>query len=303
MNVTLAKGGDEVVSMIVQDSKLTADTLNINMTSDSTAVNNRPKGIIVRGNSDANVQNLNINVIKSNRQANTGESPDSDAAYGLAVGYNFLGGDNSATAKVTVDKANITVSNTLDSVKGHYTAGIERTLNLPFIGAVHVKGDFLSGYQMSGIRVYRTNGAKPELVTTGDVSINVEDKSTDKINDYNVGLYVSGKDAKATFNGNTEIKVSATGVNSAGIKIGKPQDGGENATVISNGKLIVDTTDIDGLIPIMTAHRQPTIAAQVQYDCLIINQILKSQAPKQTKHLKSKPVQMPLYLIPLTTKT
>ena len=103
MNVTLAKGGDEVVSMIVQDSKLTADTLNINMTSDSTAVNNRPKGIIVRGNSDANVQNLNINVIKSNRQANTGESPDSDAAYGLAVGYNFLGGDNSATAKVTVD--------------------------------------------------------------------------------------------------------------------------------------------------------------------------------------------------------
>ena len=246
MNVTLANGGDEVVSMIVQDSKLTADTLNINMTSDSTAVNNRPKGIIVRGNSDANVQNLNINVIKSNRQANTGESPDSDAAYGLAVGYNFLGGANSATAKVTVDKANITVSNTLDSVKGHYTAGIERTLNLPFIGAIHIKGDFLSGYQMSGIRVYRTNGAKPELVTTGDVSINVEDKSTDKINDYNVGLYISGKDAKVTFDGNTEIKVSATGVNSAGIKIGKPQDAGENATVISNGKLIVDTTDIDG---------------------------------------------------------
>ena len=246
MNVTLAKGGDEVVSMIVQDSKLTADTLNINMTSDSTAVNNRPKGIIVRGNSDANVQNLNINVIKSNRQANTGESPDSDAAYGLAVGYNFLGGDNSATAKVTVDKANITVSNTPDSVKGHYTAGIERTLNFPFIGAIHVKGDFLSGYQMSGIRVYRTNGAKPELVTTSDVSINVEDKSTDKINDYNVGLYVPGEGAKATLDGNTEIKVSATGVNSTGIKIGKPQDGGKFATVISNGKLIVDTTDIDG---------------------------------------------------------
>lgn len=59
-----------------------------------------------------------------------------------------------------------------------------------------------------------------------------------------VGIYVSGNDAKAIFDGDTNISVTAKGINSAGIKIGKPGNGdaGKNATVEANGKLTVDTT-------------------------------------------------------------
>nr|WP_257008469.1 autotransporter outer membrane beta-barrel domain-containing protein [Haemophilus haemolyticus] len=62
------------------------------------------------------------------------------------------------------------------------------------------------------------------------------------------GLYVSGNDAKAILDGDTNISVTANGINSAGIKIGKPGNGdaGKNATVEANGKLTVDTTSING---------------------------------------------------------
>ncbi|WP_425662793.1 hypothetical protein [Haemophilus sp. HN_Hi14] len=84
--------GDEIVPLYVEGSKLTAETLNINVTPSDKATNNRPKGMIVRGNSTAEIKNLNINVTKSNREKNTSQSADSDAAYGLAVGYNWNGG-------------------------------------------------------------------------------------------------------------------------------------------------------------------------------------------------------------------
>ena len=201
--------------------------------------------MIVRGNSTAEIKNLNINVTKSNRDASATHSPDSDAAYGLAVGYNWNGGKDTDNTLVNVENANITVKNTPDSVKGSYL-GLSAKKNV-FIFTVEAKGYFTSGYQMSGIKIYRTSGkAKPEFHSTGDVTIKVDDNSHDKINDYNVGIYISGKDAKATLDGTTNIEVSGKGVNSAGIKIGKPQDNGENASVISNGKLIVDTTKIDG---------------------------------------------------------
>ncbi|HHV6871356.1 TPA: autotransporter outer membrane beta-barrel domain-containing protein [Haemophilus influenzae] len=212
-------------------------------------MNNRPKGMIVRGNSTTNIKNLHIDVTKSNRNENTGHSPDSDAAYGLAVGYNWNGGKDTDNTRVDVENANITVKNTPDSVKGRYK-GPEKEKTISLFGisyTVRAKTYFTSGYQMSGIKIYRTNNkATPEFHSTGDVTIRVDDKSKDKISDYNVGIYISGNDAKATLDGTTNIEVSGKGVNSAGIKIGKPQDNGGNASVISNGKLIVDTTKIDG---------------------------------------------------------
>ncbi|WP_253181204.1 MULTISPECIES: hypothetical protein [Haemophilus] len=75
--------------------------------------------MIVRGNSTAEIKNLNINVTKSNREKNTSQSADSDAAYGLAVGYNWNGGSNTGNARVNVENANITVNNTADTVRGN----------------------------------------------------------------------------------------------------------------------------------------------------------------------------------------
>ena len=194
--------------------------------------------MIVRGNSTAEIKNLNINVTKSNREKNTSQSADSDAAYGLAVGYNWNGGSNTGNARVNVENANITVNNTADTVRGNYTG-------VPIPG-----GKFETGYQYSGIRVYRSTGSTPEFHSTGKVDIKVSDVSVNKVADYMVGLYVSGNDAKAILDGDTNISVTANGINSAGIKIGKPGNGdaGKNATVEANGKLTVDTTSINGTI-------------------------------------------------------
>ena len=192
--------------------------------------------MIVRGNSTAEIKNLNINVTKSNREKNTSQSADSDAAYGMAVGYNWNGGSNTGNARVNVENANITVNNTADTVRGNYTG-------VPIPG-----GKFETGYQYSGIRVYRSTGSTPEFHSTGKVDIKVSDVSANKVADYMVGLYVSGNDAKAILDGDTNISVTANGINSAGIKIGKPGNGdaGKNATVEANGKLTVDTTSING---------------------------------------------------------
>lgn len=236
LSVTMENGADESLGMTITGANLTAENLNITVTPGDKAVNNRPKGMIVRGTSTADIKNLNVTVTKSNRQADTGYSPDSDAAYGVAVGYNWRG--DGVETNFKVNNANIVVNNTEDTKRGNYT------------GVGVSGGKFETGYQMSGIRVYRSNGAKPEFHSTGNVNITVEDKSTDKVSDYLVGAYVSGTDAKATFDGDTSITVKANGVNSAGIKIGKPGNGdaGVGAQVVAKGKLTVDTTGTNGVV-------------------------------------------------------
>ena len=236
LDLTMDNKSDESLGINVINGKLTADDLTITVKPGDTAVNNRPKGMIVRGTSTADIKNLNVTVTKSNRQADTGYSPDSDAAYGVAVGYNWRG--DGVETNFKVNNANIVVNNTEDTKRGNYT------------GVGVSGGKFETGYQMSGIRVYRSNGAKPEFHSTGNVNITVEDKSTDKVSDYLVGAYVSGTDAKATFDGDTSITVKANGVNSAGIKIGKPGNGdaGVGAQVVAKGKLTVDTTGTNGVV-------------------------------------------------------
>ena len=243
LSVTMVDGADESLGMDITGGNLTAENLNITVApndedANNKDANNRPKGMIVRGASDTNIDNLNVTVTKSNREANTGHSPDSDAAYGVAVGYNYNGGKYTDTAMFTVNNANIVVNNTEDTKRGNYTG-------VPVPG-----GKFETGYQMSGIRVYRSGGAKPEFHSRGTVNITVEDKSAAKVADYLVGVYVSGTDAKATFDGDTSITVKGKGINSAGIKIGKPGNGdaGVGAQVVANGKLTVDTTGIDGVV-------------------------------------------------------
>ncbi len=236
--LTMDEHSDESLGINVVGGKLMADDLTITVTPGDKAVNNRPKGMIVRGTSTADIKNLNVTVTKSNRQADTSQSADSDAAYGVAVGYGWNGGDKDATTEFNVNNANIVVNNTEDTKRGNYTG-------IPVPG-----GKFETGYQMSGIRVYRSGGAKAEFHSTGAVNVTVEDKSAAKVADYLVGVYVSGTDVKATFDGDTSITVKGEGINSAGIKIGKPGNGdaGVGAQVVANGKLTVDTTGTNGVV-------------------------------------------------------
>ena len=195
----------------------------------------RPKGLIVRANNQVEIKGkTNINVTLAS-EANSGLAVDSNAAYGIAVGYDYAGGNASDTASLTLhDDANITVKNTENTVKSTKNFG---GATAPF------------GHQLSGVKVYRKDGAKPVFNSEKKLTINVEDKTTDKIGDYLVGLYVSGDGAEANLK-DSDITVKANGKFSAALKIGKPELPNtekpadyKGAVVNSTGKMVLDTTE------------------------------------------------------------
>ena len=195
----------------------------------------RPKGIIVRANNQVEIKGkTNINVTLAS-EANSGLAVDSNAAYGIAVGYDYAGGNASDTASLTLhNDANITVKNTENTVKSTKNFG---GATAPF------------GHQLSGVKVYRKNGAKPVFNSEKKLTITVEDKTTAKIGDYLVGLYVSGDGAEANLK-DSEITVKANGKFSAALKIGKPELPNtekpadyKGAVVNSTGKMVLDTTE------------------------------------------------------------
>lgn len=195
----------------------------------------RPKGLIVRANNQVEIKGkTNINVTLAS-EANSGLAVDSNAAYGIAVGYDHAGGNASDTASLTLhDDANITVKNTENTVKSTKNFG---GATAPF------------GHQLSGVKVYRKNGAKPVFNSDKKLTINVEDKTTGKIGDYLVGLYISGDGAEANLK-DSDITVKANGKFSAALKIGKPELPNtekpadyKGAVVNSTGKMVLDTTE------------------------------------------------------------
>ena len=247
-NATLTVSGDSVLDLTassdeswgidVTNGNLTAPgTLDISIAPASGTTGSRPKGMIVRAGSTADIGTLNINTVLASASSVADMSPDSNAAYGLAVGYNYSGGSATQESNVTVNAMNLDVTNTADSIVGVYS--VTRR-----IGFFTVTANIDVGYQLSGLKIYRTTGAVPTFTANGPVNINVYDSSTAKSGDYLTGIYISGDEAQAIFNGDTNITVAANGINSAGIKIGKPFDGELNtgATVTVNGKLNLDTT-------------------------------------------------------------
>lgn len=214
-----------------------------------------PKGIIVRGDSNVTINGpTSVKLALANEKPTTGAAADSIATYGITTGYNHNGGPSTATAQLTMNgPVSIDITNTANTIVPKITRRFG-----PAFFPISVSID--SGHQLSGIRVFRTNGAKPIFTANGDVNVNIHDTSTAIASDYNVGLYVSGNESEAIFNGNTNITVeseardlkdpnnanepSIMNNNSAGIKIGKPGD--QDITSVSatfNGKLKVDTTN------------------------------------------------------------
>ena len=211
-----------------------ADDLSITIAPKEGVNHTRSKGLITRGDSDVNVKNLNVDVTFKDTTGQYSVSADSNASYGVAVGYNYDGGTATQISKLTVNNMDVKVQNTPDTKIADRIvgSGYKRV-------AVHF------GHQLSGLKLFRTTGARAEFISNGNVNIEVKDQSTNKIGDYMVGVYVSGNESKATFNGNTNIKIVANGKNSAAIKIGKPLENitGDGPTVTANGKLTIDTTE------------------------------------------------------------
>ena len=98
----------------------------------------RPKGIIVRGDRTLDIQGkTNVDVTLVSEDFLDFSSPESNAAYGIAVGYDWQGGTPTDTTKLTLhDDTVINVNNT--------------SATKPLLG-----------HQLSGVRIFQKNGAVP----------------------------------------------------------------------------------------------------------------------------------------------
>lgn len=210
--------------------------VNITVTPADPSKHTYPKAIIIRGDRSEEIQGKTNIAVTLASEVNPGMSPDSNAAYGIAVGYDYGGGGKNKTVLTLRDDANINVDNTPDTKLGSRT----------FSGAT---APF--GHQLSGIRIYRKDSAHSTPILNSEklLTIDVEDKSTAKIGDYLVGIYIAGDGAEANLK-DSKITVKANGKHSAALKIGKPElpnadksDDYKGAVINSTGNMVLDTSE------------------------------------------------------------
>ena len=196
----------------------------------------RPKGLIIRKDRSAEIQGKTDIAVTLASEGNPSMSPDSNAAYGIAVGYDYDGNGTKKSVLTLKDDATIKVDNTPGTILGSmsYSSATAKT-----------------GHQLSGIRIYRKDSAHstPILNSEKSLTINVEDKSTKKIGDYLVGIYIAGDGAEANLK-DSNITVKANGKYSAALKIGKPElpntpkaNDYKGAVINSTGNMVLDTSE------------------------------------------------------------
>ncbi|WP_118865369.1 autotransporter outer membrane beta-barrel domain-containing protein [Haemophilus haemolyticus] len=196
----------------------------------------RPKGLIIRKDRSAEIQGKTDIAVTLASEGNPSMSPDSNAAYGIAVGYDYDGNGTKKSVLTLKDDATIKVDNTPGTILGSmsYSSATAKT-----------------GHQLSGIRIYRKSSdhSTPILNSEKSLTINVEDKSTAKIGDYLVGIYIAGDGAEANLK-DSNITVTANGKHSAALKIGKPElpntpkaDDYKGAMIKSTGNMVLDTSE------------------------------------------------------------
>ena len=198
--------------------------------------NSRPKGLLIRGDRSAEIQGKTQIDITLASERDYHLTPDSNAAYGIAVGYDYSGNGSKKTELTLKNDTNINVYNTKGTVLG--TKDFHKA-----------KGVF--GQQLSGVRIYRSHENKPAAIFNSEekLNINVEDKSTAKIGNYLVGIYISGDGTEANLK-DSNITVKANGKHSAALKIGKAElpntdksDGYKGAVINSTGNMVLDTSE------------------------------------------------------------
>lgn len=209
--------------------------VNITVTPQDPKNHTYPKAIIIRGDRSEEIQGKTNIAVTLASEGNPNKSPDSNAAYGIAVGYDYQGDGKNKTVLTLKDDATITVDNTPGTILG----------SMSYNGATAN-----TGHQLSGIRIYRKDSAHstPILNSEKSLTIDVEDKSTAKIGDYLVGIYIAGDGAEANLK-DSKITVKANGKHSAALKIGKPElpntpkdDDYKGAAINSTGEMVLDTS-------------------------------------------------------------
>ncbi|HFC6396381.1 TPA: autotransporter outer membrane beta-barrel domain-containing protein [Neisseria polysaccharea] len=209
--------------------------VNITVTPVDPSKHTYPKAIIIRSDRSEEIQGKTNIAVTLASEGKVGMSPDSNAAYGIAVGYDYSGGGKNKTVLTLKDDAIITVDNTPGTILG----------SMSYNGATANPG-----HQLSGIRIYRKNSAHSTPILNSEklLTIDVEDKSTAKIGDYLVGIYIAGDGAEANLK-DSKITVKANGKHSAALKIGKPElpntdksDDYKGAVINSTGKMELDTS-------------------------------------------------------------
>lgn len=209
--------------------------VNITVTPVDPSKHTYPKAIIIRGDHSEEIQGKTNIAVTLASEEKVGMSPDSNAAYGIAVGYDHNGSGKNETVLTLKDNATITVDNTPGTILG----------SMSYNGATANPG-----HQLSGIRIYRKDSAHSTPILNSEklLTIDVEDKSTAKIGDYLVGIYIAGDGAEANLK-DSKITVKANGKHSAALKIGKPElpntpkdDDYKGAVINSTGEMVLDTS-------------------------------------------------------------
>ena len=210
--------------------------VNITVTPVDPSKHTYPKAIIIRGDRTEEIKGKTNIAVTLASEGNPGMSPDSNAAYGIAVGYDWRGEGTEKSILTLKDNATIHIDNTPDTKLGSRS----------FSGAT---APF--GHQLSGIRIHRHNASKSTPIFNSDkqLNISVEDKTTAKIGDYLTGIYISGDGAEANLK-DSNITVKANGKFSAALKIGKPElpntpkaDDYKGAVINSTGNMMLDTSE------------------------------------------------------------
>ncbi|WP_304675983.1 autotransporter family protein [Neisseria bergeri] len=217
------------------ENTVTGD-VNITVTPANPSIHTYPKAIIIRGDRSEEIQGKTNIAVTLASEGKLGMSPDSNAAYAIAVGYDHNGGGKNKTVLTLKDNATIAVDNTPGTILG----------SMSYSGATAN-----TGHQLSGIRIYRKSSthSTPILNSEKLLTIDVEDKSTAKIGDYLVGIYIAGDGAEANLK-DSKITVKANGKHSAALKIGKPElpntpkdDDYKGAVINSTGEMVLDTSE------------------------------------------------------------
>lgn len=229
--------GETPIGHEVNDTtNIVTGDVNITVTPVDPSKHTYPKAIIIRGDRTEEIEGKTNIAVTLASEGNPGMSPDSNAAYGIAVGYDWRGEGTKKSILTLKDNATIHIDNTPDTKLGSRS----------FSGAT---APF--GHQLSGIRIHRHNASKSTPIFNSDkqLNISVEDKTTAKIGDYLTGIYISGDGAEANLK-DSNITVKANGKFSAALKIGKPElpntpkaDDYKGAVINSTGNMMLDTSE------------------------------------------------------------
>ncbi|PJG85830.1 autotransporter outer membrane beta-barrel domain-containing protein, partial [Conservatibacter flavescens] len=217
---------DSTVISLVNNSHLNANNLNLAIRSGEPGKTVTVRGVTAWGGSSVTANDLTANVVYSGESNAFGDRGQAES-YGIQVGTGITGEDRRAgtTSKITVNNADITVTNSAATGNG-------------FFG-------FATPYLLSGIRVIRADdnaGSNAIYESTGKTTINAFDSSTNGSGDYIVGVYVSGENNKVLLN-DSEITLGRSGQHSSALKIGKTRAvGAGGASIESKGHMILDST-------------------------------------------------------------